>query len=170
MFGLFKSKPAPEGPVPFEFTQQVNCSAAELYRMVDFADENCWKKQVGSVDATGEKSYRMVLDMCPDLAFDLNVLEEEPGKSYGYDCVIVPKTGRLERSIEGWQFDPRDDGGTDVTLVVIAEFDEGMTEKEWQGEVQMMGMAVHNALMKFKIHAEMGTDAIREIEAQQMVA
>ena len=170
MFGLFKKKTAPEGPVTFQFDLDVARTPQELYRMVDFGDAECWKKQVGSVDATGDRAYRMQLDMCPELAFDINVLDEEPGKLFVYDCVIVPKTGRLVKTIEGWQMEGRPDGGSDVTLFVVAEFDDDLTAEEWQAETQMMGMGVHNALMKFKVHAEMGTEAIREIEAQQALA
>ena len=171
MFGLFnrKSEPAPDGPVAFEFEDDIAVSARELYRIVDFADEKCWKRDVGTVDQVGEKKFVMRLDMLPDVAFNIGVLDTEPHAVYTYDCVADPLMGNLERSVEGYQIDPTGEDSCHVTLVVMAEFREGLTKKEWDGEVQMMAMAVMNSLAKLKIHAEQGLEAIRAVERMQMV-
>lgn len=168
MFGLFKSKPAPEGPVAFQFSAEIDCPPGELYRIIDYADEKCWKRDVGSIDQTGAGSYRMVLEMLPDVAFKLDVTEAEPGKSYVYDCTADPKIGRLIVTTESYDLEASESGGSNVTISVVAEFDADMTEQEWQQEVEMMALGVNNSLNKLKVHAEMGVEKIREIEAVQI--
>ena len=169
MFGLFRKKPAPEGPVAFEFEEEIAVPAQELFRIVDFADEKCWKRDVGTVDKVGENKFVMRLDMLPDVDFAIGVLDVEQDTLYSYDCVSDPLMGNLERSIEGYQIDPTGEDSCHVTLVVMAEFREGLSKKEWDGEVQMMAMAVMNSLAKLKLHAEQGVEAIREVEKMQMV-
>ncbi|MDE1467387.1 hypothetical protein [Aurantiacibacter sp. D1-12] len=170
MFGLFKPKPAPEGPVAFQYAADFACSAEELYRIIDYGDDICWKRDVGSVEATGASSFRMVLDMLPEHAFLLDISEAKPGKSYAYDCKADPQVGRLIGTTESYDIDPIDDSNCRVTLSVAADFEAGMTRAEWQQEVEMMALGVNNSLAKLKIHAEMGVDTIREIEAEQILA
>ena len=166
MFGLFKSKPAPDGPIIVSHSTIIDCPPDELYRIVDFADEMCWKKAVGSVEPTGEGTFLMKLDMAPELEFPVEVLETVPGASYSYECRIVPKVGRLVRSVERYDMSAENEG-TLVTLTLLAEMDSGMTVKERKQESQMLDLAGHNALAKLKIHVENGVDTIRDIEAMQ---
>ena len=167
MFGLFKKQePAPDGPIIVSHSTLIDCHPAHLYRTVDFGDELCWKKAVGSVERTGENTFLMRVDMAPELRFPLEVLEAVPEEAYAYSCVIEPKVGRLVKSIERYDISEQD-GQTLVTMTMLAEMDAGMTKRERAQEMQMLEMAGHNAVAKLKIHIEQGVEIVRDIEAMQ---
>lgn len=169
MFSFFKPKPAPEGPVVFEVETDIGCSANQLYRIVDFGDEQCWKREVGTVNKVSDREFAMELDLVPDMVFKLHILEEDPGKVYRYECVMEPRGGRLVTCTEGYAIT---DAGPDRCIVKLsaeAIFEDGLTFKQWQQEVEMMAMAVNNSLGKLKVHVEDGVDRIREIEKLQQI-
>ena len=168
MFNLFKPKPAPDGPVVFEFDIEIERPAGDVYAMLDFADARCWKKETGRVERTGETTFDMVLDFLPDITFHLDVHKQEPGTLYAFDTSSDEKIGRLVSSSESYEIEALADDRCRVTLVCVAQFDPGMTKRDWEQEVQMMAGGVNIALGKLKVHAEEGVEAIREIEAMQM--
>ncbi|KLE34155.1 SRPBCC family protein [Aurantiacibacter luteus] len=167
MFGLFGKKgPAGDGPIIVSHSTLIDCHPEHLYRTVDFGDERCWKKAVGSVERTGEGTFLMRVDMAPDLQFPITVLEAVPEEAYAYECTIEPKVGRLVKSVERYDMSEHE-GQTHVTLTMLAEMDPGMTARERKHESEMLMMAGSNALAKLKIHIEEGVETIRQIEAMQ---
>ena len=167
MFGFFrKQQPATDGPIIVSHSTIVDCHPAHLYRTIDFGDELCWKKAVGSVERTGENAFLLRLDMAPDLLCPVTVLEAVPEEAYAYECTIEPKVGRLVKSTERYDMSA-EAGGTLVTLTMLAEMDEGLTRRERKNEGEMLMLAAGNALAKLKIHVEQGIDTIRRIEAMQ---
>lgn len=170
MFGLFKAKPAPDGPVVLEDAIAVECSSDTMFGLLNFADSRCWKRAVGTVEDVATGRFRMQLDLAPDLFFTIVVTDAEPGRLYAFDVQITPRPGRLMQSSERYEITPTGSQSCSVRLVTHAHFESGMTLREWKGEKAMMEMAVNNALVKLKLHAEQGVDAIRSIESLQRAA
>lgn len=170
MFGLFKPKPAPTGPVTFEFEIDIACPAGELYRIIDFGDDKCWKREVGTVERLGPNAFCMRLDVVEGIDFLLTVFEGVPGERYAYNCLMEPRVGRLLKCTESYELTPAGETSCLAKITAVAEFEPGMTRKDWQEEVKMMALAVNNSLAKLKIHAEQGVEKIREIEEIQKVA
>ncbi len=168
MFGLFKPKMAPEGPVEIEMDAEIERSAEDVYAMVNFADPRHHKAEVGTITRTGDNSYAMVLDMLPDLTFPITELEAVPGRSYIFESVLPADLGaRLEKTVEGCEIEPLGPDRCKVTAKTLAWF-HPMKLKHFEHEVSMIAVACNNSINKLKIHAEQGVDAIREIESQQM--
>lgn len=153
MFGFLKPKPAPEGPVQFGLEIEIEKPAEEVYPLIDWADPRNAKRQLGHrVDAVRDKPgrFEMHLDGLDGHVFEMMVTDEVPGREYGFHCVIRPTLGRLQ-------------------IITIAEFVEGMRMKHFEEEVAMMSIATHNALAKFKIHAEEGVEGVRAVEERLVV-
>ncbi|MCL6250154.1 hypothetical protein M3P36_03710 [Altererythrobacter sp. KTW20L] len=168
MFGFLKSKPAPEGPVTIDFDIEIGCAAEDVYALIDFADPRNAKKQVGTVEPTGNNTFRMELDLVPDMVFDLRVTEAARPQVYAFDTRIAPQAGRLTHSHERYEIKLVDRNSCILRLITDVTFEKGMTMRQFEEEVTMMSRAVHNALLKLKIHAEKGVDVVRQIERAQI--
>lgn len=167
MFGWFKPRMAPEGPVEIELDAEIERSAEDVYAMIDFGDPRNHKAAVGTITRTGPASFAMVLDMLPDLTFPIVESEAEPGRVYTIESVLPEGLGRLQKTVERCEIEPLGPGRCKVTAKTLATF-APMKLKHYQGEVAMIAMACNNSLAKLKIHAEQGVDVIREIEARQV--
>lgn len=170
MFGLFKPKLAPEGPVQFTVEMMIDCPAEEVYRLVDWADPKNAKVELGNTVAPAEGCpgrFRMFMPLMPDLSFEFDVTDAEPGLVYGFDCRVTPQLGRLESSHELYRFEPVDENECKLVLVNTVNFLPGLTVKEMDEEVKRMSLACHNALVKLKVHAELGATTVSAIEAHQ---
>ena len=170
MFGLFKSKPAPEEPAQFDAAIDVDCSAETIFGLLDIADARYWKREVGSVEEVARGRFRLHLDMLPDHAFTLVVTDAEPGRLYAFDSQATPRAGRLVQTHERYEIVPTGSETCQVRLFMKAQFEIDMTMREWKRECDTMWLGVANALTKLKIHAEMGVETIREIEDIQRAA
>jgi len=170
MFGLFKSRPAPAGPAQFDGTIDVACSADAMFGLLDIADARYWKRDVGTVENVATGRFRLRLDVAPDHVFTLVVTEAEPGRLYAYDAQATPRAGRMVQANERYEITPTGSESCRVHLVNSVQFESGMAMREWKQECEMMTLSVNNALAKLKIHAEMGVQAIREIEEIQRAA
>lgn len=170
MFGLFKAKPAPEGPAHFALEMDIACAGDELFGLVNCADHRFWKNDVGHVDNVAPGRFRMHLDLVPDHVFTLVVTEAEPGRMFAYDTQATPRTGKLVKTHERYDIVPVDGRHCTVTLSVDAWFEDGLTYAEWEQEAAMMAMGVNNSLAKLKIHAEEGVAMVRHVEALQNAA
>jgi hypothetical protein len=172
MFGLFRSKRAPEGPVDFCEDIEIARPAAEVYPLIDWADPRNAKRQLGNdiapVAGTVDR-FEMVLNGLPDHRFEIVVTEAEPGHVYEYASRIVPQIGRLVASKERYTLEPLGPDRCRLALRVSAEFDEGLRMREFQHELCTMGTAVHSALEKFRIHAEHGLGASKAVEGQVII-
>jgi len=172
MFGFLKPKPAPEGPVQFGLEIEIEKPAEEVYPLIDWADPRNAKRQLGHrVDAVRDKPgrFEMYLDGLDGHVFEMMVTDEVPGREYGFHCVIRPTLGRLKTSHELYSLEPTGENSCRLQIITIAEFVEGMRMKHFEEEVAMMSIATHNALAKFKIHAEEGVEGVRAVEERLVV-
>ena len=169
MFGLFKPKPAPEGPINLGFTALIERPPADVYALIDWADPRNAKRQLGhSVSALDGSSsqFRLIMTEMPEHNFDMNVTEATPHSSYRFSTDINPRVGRLEASEEHYQLAQAGDGQCELTLTISATFFAGLDQKQFKQEVLMVGVACHNALHKLKVHAEEGVEAVLALEAE----
>ena len=166
MLGLFKPKPSvPAGPYAFSMSIEIDRPASEVYALVDWADPNNSKRQLGNgVTAVGGASdhFRMVMTEMPDLLFDMLVSEAVPGSRYTFSTEIDPPVGRLVESQEDYAIRPLGDGRCELTLTVMVIFQDNMSPADFEEEMFRMNISVHNAAQKLKIHAEEGTEAVRQ--------
>ena len=167
MFGLFKPKMAPEGPVEIEMDIEIERSAEDVYALVDFGDPRNHKAAVGTITRTGPQGFDMVLDMLPDLTFPIVELEAVPHRTYTIESVLPEGLGRLLKTVERCDIEPLGPDRCKVSTNTLATF-APMKLRDFQGEVAMIAMACNNSLAKLKIHAEEGVETIRDIEARQV--
>lgn len=165
---LFRPEMAPEGPVTFDFEEEVEAPADHIYRLVDFADPGNAKLELGhSVERTGPDNYRFTMWQMPDTPFAITVSEQVPGKSYAYRAQPQAKVGRLQWTQERYSFEMQDSGKCLVTLLVEAQFDEPMTMRDYAQEIARMATGCAIALEKLRLHAEQGAQAVLDYEAEQ---
>jgi len=172
MFGLFKRKDVePLGPFVFEHKTEIECPAAEVYALIDWADARNAKRALGNkVEqvASSPDRFRLALDLVPDHRFEMIVTEAIPGQSYTFENEITPPVGRLVSSTEQYTVEPLSDSSCELGLIVSAWFVGGLSNEDMAMEVMIMGMSGQNALTKLKLQAEQGVDAVHAFEAQQM--
>lgn len=167
MFEWFKRKVVSRGPVTVDFDVAITKPAADVYALIDFADPRNAKRHLGEVRQIGPATFRMNLDLVPNMLFDITVTEASAPLVYAFSTVITPRPGRLLRSCERYEIEPDGSDACVLRLICEATFIDGLTEKQFTKEVEMISVAVDNALAKLKIHAEQGLDAVREIERMQ---
>jgi hypothetical protein len=165
---MFAPEMAPEGPVTFDFEEEIAASAGHIYGLLDFASEHCAKRELGhSVALVGPGHYCFTMWQMADLPFDITVSEAVPGKVYAYRAVARKKVGRLVWSDERHEIQPRGDGSCLVRLVVEAQFDEPMPLAEYGEHVARMAHGCASALEKLRLHAEQGAQAVLDYEDRQ---
>lgn len=170
MFGLFKPKLAPDGPVTFSLPVEIEAPVEAVYALIDWASPDNAKRQLGHhVEPLDGRpgEYLLVMKGMEDLRFEFGVIEAVPNEAYAYNCEIVPSVGRLKHSIERYDFSALDEGRCLVTLTTTAQFEDGMRMKDYTSELHIMAQATAQAMAKFKLHAEQGAQAVRDIEACQ---
>ncbi len=167
MLGLFKPKPAPEGPVHFDLAVEVHCPVQQVYALVDWGSPRNAKRQLGHevMPVVGMQGrYRMILKSLPDHMFELQEVRVEPNAHYEYVCEILPPFGALVRTTESYQFEPLGPDRCKVIQRTEATFTTGMTYKDFEQEVMVMASASQSALEKLRIQAEHGTEALKAVE------
>ena len=164
MFGWFKKKPVPSGPITFDFDVLIERPPADVYALVDWGDPLNAKRQLGHTVEGESPHYRLGMEVLSDHEIILDVIEEKPGEVYAYNCDISPRVGRLETSVERFTFEPTEDGHCLLRLVNQATFFEGLTRREMEHEMMIMSVATNDALLKLKVLAEFGLEAARSVE------
>ena len=169
MFGMFKRNLAPEGPIQFDVAVEVERPAADVYALIDWADPRNSKRQLGhSVTALeGEpKRFRLIMAEMPEHRFDMTILEEVQDRAYAFVTDIQPRVGRLESDEEHYSIEPLGADRCNLRLHCVATFRSGLTMKQLQQELAMMSAACQRALIKLKLHAEQGLEALQALEAE----
>ena len=164
MFGLFKKKPVPSGPITFDFDVVIDRPPSEVYRLVDWGDPQNAKRQLGHSVVGRSPHFRLDMTSLPEHEITLDVVEEKPGEVYAYSCDIEPRVGRLETSLERFTFEPVGEGQCLLRLINKATFIDGLNRREFEYEMMLMSVATNDALMKLKVLAEMGLDAAKAVE------
>lgn len=170
MLDWFKPKMAPEGPVSFDFEIEIEAPPSDIYALVDFADPRNAQRQLGhSVEqgSDGPGNFILVMKQMRDAEFVMTVTDASAPVSFGYRCDARPRQGRLLWSAERYTIAEQEGGKCVVTLLVEAQFDEQLPQEEYVQHVGMMAAGCDIALEKLKIHAEQGTEAVREYERRQ---
>lgn len=172
MFGLFKPKPAPEGPIDIVTAIEIDRPVEEVFALVDWADPRNAKRVTGNTVRAVEgkpDQFEMVMSHMDDLLFRFVVTQNEPGRNYAYGCVIEPPVGRMAHSHESYEFEALGDDRCSVAMVCQATFVDGMTEKEWTGEVANMSAAVQSSLQKLKLQAEHGAEVAKAVQENTLL-
>jgi len=164
MFGMFRKKPVPGGPITFDFDVLIERPPAEVYSLVDWADPRNAKRQLGHSVEGRSPHFRLGMTSMPDLQITLDVIEERANEAYAFACDIRPRVGRLESSVERYSFEAAGEGQCLLRLVNEATFVDGMTHRQFEQEMMMMSVATNDAIMKLKVLAELGLDAAKSVE------
>jgi len=109
----------------------------------------------------------MVLDIVPDLVFEMTVTDAVPGQRYAFETEIIPPVGKLYSSHETYAVEPAGEGACRLSLTMSAWFLGGMSNKALAREVMVMATSCENGLQKLKVQAEQGPEAVHAIEAMQ---
>lgn len=169
MFSFLKPKLAPQGPVEFDVAVDVEKPAADVYPLLDWDDERNAKRELGNhvqaIDGQSDR-FRLVMAGMPDLRFDMQMIDVVPGERYAFSTEIVPRVGRLELSEEHYSLEPAGEERCTLKLRVVATFRGELTIKQYERELMMMTVSCQRALIKLKLHAERGVEAVRALEAQ----
>ena len=171
MFGLFKCNREPAGPFEFSHGIAIDRPAAEVYPLLDWADPRNAKRALGNeVEQIGRSPdrFRMVLDLVPDVVFEMTVTAAVPGRSYAFENDFATPAGALVSNHETYIVEPLGEASCRLGLTVSARFVGGLSENDLAMEVMTMAMSCEAALAKLKIHAEQGVEAVRAVEAAQM--
>ncbi|MBD3729585.1 MAG: SRPBCC family protein [Sphingomonadales bacterium] len=170
MFGLFKPKMAPDGPVEFRLPLEVDAPVERLYALIDWDSPNNAKRELGHhveplAGRPGE--YLLLFNGLDDLRFEFGVTEAKPCEAYEFNCEIIPPVGLREHSIERYEFEALGPDRCRVTLLTTVKFKDGLRMKDFTAELHRMAQASADAMVKFKLHAEQGAQAVRTIEQRQ---
>ena len=171
MFGLRKRNVEPAGPFEFEHSIEIERPATEVYPLLDWGDPRNAKRALGNkVERIGSSPdrFRMVLDIVPDVEFEMTVTAAVPGRSYAFENDFAPPVGALVSSHETYTVEPLGEASCRLGLTVSVCFVGGLSEDDLALEVMTMAMSCESALAKLKVQAEEGVDAVRRIEAAQM--
>lgn len=164
MFGLLKKRPVPSGPIPFDFDVLIDRPAAEVYKLVDWADPLNAKRQLGHFVEGQSPHFRLTITSMPEHLFTCQVIEERPGEIYAFACDIQPRVGRLQYNTERYSFEAVGEGQCLLRLINEVTFIDGMSSGEFEQELMMMSIATNDAIMKLKVLAELGLDAAKSVE------
>ena len=172
MFHWLKPKLGPGGPIEFRGEVVIEKPVEQVYALLDWADRRNAKRELGNDIAALEGAsdrFRMTMPALPDHVFDMTVTEAAPHAAYAFATEITPMIGRLASSHEHYDLEPLGAGTCRLTLVHTVTFIDGLRMDEFSDEVAIMTVACHNALAKFKIHAEQGIDAVKAADARLIV-
>jgi len=167
MFGLFKPKLAPEGPVEIGADVEIDKPVSEVYALIDWADERNAKRvtgnQVTQVEGKPDR-FDMIMPFIDELTFEFLVTEAIPHSKYAYGCVIQPECGNLAHTHESFTFEPLGEDRCKVTLLCATTFVEGLRMKDFTCEVAAMAASVQSSLQKLKLQAELGPEVAKALE------
>ncbi|QUL38237.1 hypothetical protein [Erythrobacter sp. JK5] len=167
MFGLFKPKLAPEGPVEFSADVEIGKPAGEVYALIDWADDRNAKRATGNmvrqIPATPDR-FEMVMEFMNDLTFEFAVTEAEPHRVYAFDCVIRPQVGNMKHNHERYEFEQLGPDKCRVTVTTKTTFVEGLRMRDFTCEVATIAASVQSSLQKLKLQAELGPEVAKALE------
>ena len=164
MFGMFKKKPVPGGPITFDFDVMVESPPADVYALVDWADPRNAKRQLGHSVTGQSPHFELGMKALANHQITFEVLEETPGQVYAFTCDIQPRVGRLVASTDRYTFEDAGHGKCLLRLVNEATFTEGISHREFEQEMIKMSVATNDAIMKLKVLAELGLEAAKSVE------
>lgn len=169
MFGFNKNKRLIEGPVEFEAVVEIDRPASEVFPLVDLSDQKFTHIQRGhSVELIdpASKGYALRIPEMEDVTFRLRVLDRVEDKRHAFECVMEPRINALVKSTETHDIASLGENSCQVTLTTAAQFDDSLSDDEVAQEIAVMSAAVQGDLIKLKVLAEEGLDAVVAMEAE----
>ncbi len=168
MFGWFRKKKVPKGPVEFDAEIEVAASTEKFFALLDFADPRNAKRELGhSIIEQGGNAYDLVMAFMPDAVFPITDIKRVPHSHYSYRCDIPEGFGALLFTRESYDIEPIDSDRCKVSMQVVGEFASELSMEEFAHEVAMLSLGCENALTKLQAHAEGGLEAVRAFEELQ---
>ena len=168
MFGLFEKRIAPQEPVELVAVTPIAAAPQRVFSLIDFDDPANAKRELGhEVRKVDEGEFELIMNFMPDLAFPITVLERASPETYAYATIMPEGVGKLVRSEEAYRIEPDDAGGCVVAMTMTAELEPGLTMKQYDLEIELLTLALQNALGKIKVHAEGNIDDVRAFERLQ---
>lgn len=172
MFGLFKSKKAPTGPVHIGAEVEIDKPAEDVFALIDWTDPRNAKRATGNTVRAVEgkpDQFEMVMPFMEDLLFKFVVTEDQPSRKYAFGCVIEPQMGNMEHTHETYSFEALGEDKCRVELMTETTFVDGLRESEFASEVATMAASVQSALQKLKLQAEHGADVAKAVEENTLL-
>ena len=167
MLEFNQKKPLINGPIEFETSVEIERDAGTVFPLIDLASPGFAYLQRGAtvqaVDGSAQR-YRLTMEGLDDVVFLYHVTDRVEGRLHTAECVIEPRINDLVKAVESYEIEPIDSGSCKVTLITTATFDESLSDADIAGEIAMMSTAVHDDLLKLKVHAEEGADAVAALD------
>ena len=158
-------------PVQFADDVVIEQPAETVYGLIDWKSPNNAFRQRGSriVPVDGEPDrFCMTMDELPGHRFDVFVIDAVPHASYGFGIIAAPMFGRMVKSHELYSLQVLSPGSCRLSLVNTVLF-APMRPQDMVHEELMVSAANHNALVKLKMQAEQGVDAVRAVADKLIV-
>ena len=172
MFGLFKPKLAPEGPVEMGAEVEIDRPVEDVYALIDWADPRNAKRATGNDirEVPGKPGqYEMVMPFMEDLTSEFLVTEAVPNRKYAFGCLIKPQMGNLAHNHETYEFEPLGDNKCRLKLTCETTFVDGLRMREFTNEVASMAASVQSSLQKLKLQAEHGAEVAKAVEENTLL-
>jgi len=169
MFGFLKSGPAPEGPTGIAGNVEIAKPVEEVYALLDWSHPENAQRQRGATITSIESEtgrFEMRLPALPKHVFEIAVTEEVPNGSYGFTVTMDPIVGRMASLHELYTLERLGPETCRLWLLNTVTFTEGLNTKQYKEELRKMTVASHNALAKFKLHAEQGLEAVTAMDGK----
>ncbi len=167
MFGFSKKKRLIEGPIDFTSEVEIDRSSAEVFPLIDIADARFCHAQRGAKIAPvqGEEGrYDLTIEEMEGVTFQFRVLENVPGALHKLECIIEPRINDLTHSVELYRIESIGEAACRVELTTTATFDESLSDEEVAEEIATMSAAVNMDLLKLKVLAEDGLEAVEAMD------
>jgi hypothetical protein len=170
MFGLFKKKPVPKGPVTLTAGIDVRASAAEIYALLDFSNTRNAKRQLGDLVEPIEgrpDRYMLVESAMPHVDFVINVTDEVPGEIYGYTTIAMPRFGNIVSMHDLYEIESEGPKHCAVELTQSITLIDGLDRKQFMDEMMIMTKVNYDMLDRLKSYAENGVRRIDTLGQHQ---
>lgn len=167
MMEWFRPRMAPEGPVTFDFDTRIAAPVAEVYPLLDWADERHVRRQLGDrveLIGHGPERYRLHFGPMPDHEFVMTLVEADPPATYVYETHVEPRVGRLVATRERYTLEPDGPHACELRLINEVIFDQPMLLRDYRDQLSLMASATSSALAKIRLFAEQGAEAVRALE------
>ncbi len=167
MFGFSKKKRLIEGPIDFASEVEIDRSVADVFPLIDIADPRFCHAQRGANIApvqSEEGRYDLTIAEMEGVTFQFRVLENVPGALHKLECIIEPRINDLTHSIELYHIETIGERACRVELTTTATFDESLSDEEVAEEIATMSAAVNMDLLKLKVLAEDGVEAVEAMD------
>lgn len=152
-------------PIVVNADIDIEVSAEEVFDLLDLASPRCALRERGFLFEAmlADKSrYSATNEDLPGIVFHFEILERTVPSHYVLSSWFESETplGALEQSHSAYVVRPTGDTTCKVSLTETATLHSGLSKSQRAAEDSMIRLAVVQDLMKLKLHAENGADAV----------